>query len=107
MVAAQGEQLIGREQTQVSNSFESRKVAELLPNAAAGGIDILALLAPDVIPGSARITSPQMAMTTTTSQSMARNSSSPSRQMASLLNTVAVRAGSTTSRLQERQPASV
>ncbi len=50
-VTAQGEQLIQREQAQVSNSFESRKVAELPSNAAAGGIDTLALLAPGVVPG--------------------------------------------------------
>ncbi|MEW6209664.1 MAG: carboxypeptidase regulatory-like domain-containing protein [Acidobacteriota bacterium] len=50
-VTAQGEQLIQREQVQVSNSFESRKVAELPNNAAGGGIDTLALLAPGVVPG--------------------------------------------------------
>jgi outer membrane receptor protein involved in Fe transport len=50
-VTAGSENLIQREQVQVSNSFESRKVSELPTNAAGGGIDTLALLAPGVVPG--------------------------------------------------------
>ncbi len=37
--------------SQISASFESRKVEELPSNAAGGGIDTLALLAPGVVPG--------------------------------------------------------
>ncbi|MFN2597204.1 MAG: carboxypeptidase regulatory-like domain-containing protein, partial [Pyrinomonadaceae bacterium] len=37
--------------SQISSSFESRKVSELPSNAAGGGIDTLALLAPGVVPG--------------------------------------------------------
>jgi len=50
-VTASGEELIQKEQVQVSNSFEARKVAELPSNIAGGGIDTLALLAPGVVPG--------------------------------------------------------
>lgn len=50
-VTASGEELIQKEQVQVSNTFESRKVAELPSNIAGGGIDTLALLVPGVIPG--------------------------------------------------------
>jgi outer membrane receptor protein involved in Fe transport len=37
--------------SQISSSFETRKVEELPSNAAGGGIDTLALLAPGVVPG--------------------------------------------------------
>lgn len=50
-VTAAGEQLIQKEQSQISNTFESRKVAELPSNIRGGGIDTLALLAPGVVPG--------------------------------------------------------
>jgi outer membrane receptor protein involved in Fe transport len=50
-VTAAGEELIQKEQAQISTTFESRKVAELPSNVAGGGIDTLALLAPGVVPG--------------------------------------------------------
>ena len=50
-VTATGEELIQKEQVQVSSTFEARKVAELPSNIAGGGIDTLALLAPGVVPG--------------------------------------------------------
>src|SRR5918912_952419 len=50
-VTASGEELIQKEQVQVSSTFEARKVAELPSNIAGAGIDTLALLAPGVIPG--------------------------------------------------------
>ncbi len=50
-VTAQGENLIQKEQVQVSNSFDKRQVVELPSNGAAQGIDTLALLAPGVTPG--------------------------------------------------------
>jgi outer membrane receptor protein involved in Fe transport len=40
---------VNREQSQISNTFETRKIEELPSNGAAGGIDTLALLAPGVI----------------------------------------------------------
>ncbi|MFY9608012.1 MAG: carboxypeptidase regulatory-like domain-containing protein [Blastocatellia bacterium] len=46
-----GESLIQKEQVQISNTFEARKVADLPSNVAGGGIDTLALLAPGVVPG--------------------------------------------------------
>jgi outer membrane receptor protein involved in Fe transport len=56
-VTAQGEELLQKEQAQVSTTFESRKVAELPSNIAGGGIDTLALLAPGVIPGFGNVNS--------------------------------------------------
>ncbi len=50
-VTAEGQELIQKEQVQISSTFESRKVAELPTNIAGGGIDALALLAPGVVPG--------------------------------------------------------
>ncbi len=50
-VTAGGVELLQKEQVQVSNTFESRKVVELPNNIAGGGIDTVALLAPGVIPG--------------------------------------------------------
>lgn len=47
-VTASGEELIQKDQSQVSNRFESRKVSELPIGLAGGGIDQLALLAPGV-----------------------------------------------------------
>lgn len=43
--------------SQISSSFESRKVEELPSNAAGGGIDTLALLAPGVVPGFGNVNS--------------------------------------------------
>src|SRR6266480_6424132 len=48
-VTAGTEEIIARDQSQISNSFESRKIEELPSNVAGGGIDTLALLAPGVI----------------------------------------------------------
>lgn len=56
-VTAQGQELIQREQVQVSTTFETRKVAELPKNVAGGGIDTLALLAPGVVPGFGNVNS--------------------------------------------------
>src|SRR5215813_12940223 len=50
-VTAGAETAIQTETSQISSSFETRKVAELPSNAAGGGIDTLALLAPGVVPG--------------------------------------------------------
>jgi outer membrane receptor protein involved in Fe transport len=52
-----GEELLQKEQAQVSNTFESRKVADLPSNIAGGGIDTLALLAPGVVPGFGNVNS--------------------------------------------------
>jgi outer membrane receptor protein involved in Fe transport len=43
--------------SQISSSFESRKVAELPSNSAGGGIDTIALLAPGVTPGFGNVNS--------------------------------------------------
>lgn len=43
--------------SQISSSFETRKVEELPSNAAGGGIDTLALLAPGVVPGFGNVNS--------------------------------------------------
>jgi outer membrane receptor protein involved in Fe transport len=43
--------------SQISNSFETRKVEDLPSNAAGGGIDTLALLAPGVTPGFGNVNS--------------------------------------------------
>jgi hypothetical protein len=43
--------------SQLSSSFETRKVEELPSNAAGGGIDTLALLAPGVVPGFGNVNS--------------------------------------------------
>ncbi len=52
-----GESLIQKEQTQISNTFETRKVADLPSNIAGGGIDTLALLAPGIVPGFGNVNS--------------------------------------------------
>jgi hypothetical protein len=52
-VTAGTEEAIVRDTAQVSQTFESRKVAELPSNGAGNGIDTLALLAPGVVPGVA------------------------------------------------------
>ncbi len=56
-VTAAGEELIQKEQAQVSTTFEARKVQELPSNIAGGGIDTLALLAPGVVPGFGNVNS--------------------------------------------------
>jgi outer membrane receptor protein involved in Fe transport len=56
-VTATGEELIQKEQVQISNTFEERKVEDLPSNAAGGGIDTLALLAPGVVPGFGNVNS--------------------------------------------------
>jgi Carboxypeptidase regulatory-like domain/TonB-dependent Receptor Plug Domain len=48
-VTSSGEEIVNREQSQVSTTFDSRKVTELPTNGAGGGIDTLALLSPGVI----------------------------------------------------------
>lgn len=56
-VTAAGEELIQKEQAQISTTFEARKVAELPSNIAGGGIDTLALLAPGIVPGFGNVNS--------------------------------------------------
>src|SRR6266542_4575409 len=56
-VTAGAETAIQTETSQISSSFETRKVAELPSNAAGGGIDTLALLAPGVVPGFGNVNS--------------------------------------------------
>ena len=56
-VTADTEQIINRDQAQISNTFETRKVEELPSNSAGGGIDTLALLAPGVVPGFGNVNS--------------------------------------------------
>jgi hypothetical protein len=48
-VSSTGEELITKDQAQVSTTFESRKIEELPSNGAGGGLDTLALLAPGVV----------------------------------------------------------
>ncbi|HKZ78921.1 MAG TPA: TonB-dependent receptor [Pyrinomonadaceae bacterium] len=48
-VTAGTEEIVNRDQSQISASFETRKIEELPFNVAGGGIDTLALLAPGVI----------------------------------------------------------
>jgi len=50
-VTGDTEQTIQTETSQISASFENRKVQDLPSNAAGNGIDTLALLAPGVVPG--------------------------------------------------------
>jgi len=46
------EEIVQRDQSQLSTTIETRKIAELPSNAAGGGLDTLALLAPGVIPNN-------------------------------------------------------
>jgi outer membrane receptor protein involved in Fe transport len=55
-VVAGGEE-VAQTTSQISSSFETRKVEELPSNAAGGGIDTLALLAPGVVPGFGNVNS--------------------------------------------------
>lgn len=48
-VTASTEEVINRDQSQISTSFEARKVSDLPSNGAGGGIDTLALLSPGVV----------------------------------------------------------
>src|SRR6185369_1893878 len=48
-VTSSGEDIISRDQSQVSTTIDSRRVQDLPSNGAGGGIDTLALLAPGVI----------------------------------------------------------
>ena len=50
-VTAAGEELVNKEEAQISNTFESRAVEDLPSNGAGQGIDTLALLLPGVVPG--------------------------------------------------------
>ncbi|PYS44252.1 MAG: hypothetical protein DMF71_04280, partial [Acidobacteria bacterium] len=56
-VTAGAEEIVQREQSQQSTSFETRKVEDLPSNSAGGGIDTLALLAPGVVPGFGNVNS--------------------------------------------------
>jgi outer membrane receptor protein involved in Fe transport len=49
-VVANTEEVVQREQSQISTTVDTRRVEELPSNAAAGGLDTLALLAPGVFP---------------------------------------------------------
>ncbi len=48
-VTSTGEELVTKDQAQISTHFETRKIEELPSNGAAGGLDTLALLAPGVV----------------------------------------------------------
>jgi len=48
-ITATGEELVQKEQVQISNSYDSRRVSELPSNIAGGGIDTLALLVPGIV----------------------------------------------------------
>lgn len=52
-----GSEEVAQTTSQISTSFEARKVEELPSNAAGGGIDTLALLAPGVVPGFGNVNS--------------------------------------------------
>jgi outer membrane receptor protein involved in Fe transport len=54
-VTATGEELIQRENVQVSQQFQSRQISDLPSNIAGGGIDTLAILAPGVVPSFAGV----------------------------------------------------
>ncbi len=51
-VTASTEEIVNRDQAQISASFESRKIQDLPSNAAGGGLDTLALLIPGVAQNS-------------------------------------------------------
>src|SRR5439155_23979241 len=56
-ITAETETTIQSDTSQVSASFETRKVQDLPSNAAGNGIDTLALLAPGVVPGFGNVNS--------------------------------------------------
>jgi len=51
-VTAGTEEIVQRDQSQISSTVETRKIADLPSNAAGSGLDTLALLAPGVIPNN-------------------------------------------------------
>src|ERR1044072_9028564 len=51
-VTAGTEEIVQRDQSQISHTVETRKIADLPSNAAGAGLDTLALLAPGVIPNN-------------------------------------------------------
>ena len=51
-VTAGTEEIVQRDQSQISHTVETRKIADLPSNAAGSGLDTLALLAPGVIPNN-------------------------------------------------------
>jgi hypothetical protein len=59
--------------SQQSSSFESRKVQELPSNAAGGGIDTLALLAPGVVPGFGNVNSNGVTLSVNGNRSRSNN----------------------------------
>lgn len=59
--------------SQISASFESRKVEELPSNAAGGGIDTLALLAPGVVPGFGNVNSNGVTLSVNGNRARANN----------------------------------
>jgi outer membrane receptor protein involved in Fe transport len=56
-VTAAGQEMIQKEEVQISNTFESREVQDLPSNGAGAGIDTLALLTPGVVPGFGNVNS--------------------------------------------------
>lgn len=48
-VVSTGEELVTKDQAQISTTFETRKIEDLPSNGAGGGLDTLALLAPGVV----------------------------------------------------------
>ena len=48
-ITSTGEEIITKDQAQISTTFETRKIEELPSNGAGGGLDTLALLAPGVV----------------------------------------------------------
>ncbi len=48
-ITSTGEELVTKDQAQISTTFETRKIQDLPSNGAGGGIDTLALLAPGVV----------------------------------------------------------
>lgn len=72
-VTAGAETAIQTETSQISASFETRKVAELPSNAAGGGIDTLALLAPGVVPGFGNVNSNGMTLSVNGQRSRSNN----------------------------------
>jgi hypothetical protein len=48
-VTSTGEELVTKDQAQISTTFETRKIEELPSNGAGGGLDTLALLSPGVV----------------------------------------------------------
>jgi outer membrane receptor protein involved in Fe transport len=72
-VTAGSEETIQKETSQISSSFEARKVAELPSNAAGSGIDTLALLAPGVVPGFGNVNSNGVVLSVNGNRSRSNN----------------------------------